>query len=159
VQRRRSLAFFLITLHNVRGSDRKVFKVTKLNPGDVYELKVGSDPEVSIQVGRGGDCGIFVGKCDARTFQGSPSFRVLVNEKDLRKYWKKVGNYELGNDLQHYAYYGDADIGSDVRYRVTLQDLDARVPIQDAEFQNLERLSVWETAHILARIAKAKKWF
>ena len=136
-----------------------MFQITELNPGDAYEPKMPGTHEVSIQVGRGGDCGVFIGKCEASTFQGSPEFRVLVNQKDLRKHWRKVATYQLGSELQRYAFYGDADIGSQGRYKVTLEDIDARVPIEDAEFQKLERLSAWETIHILARIRKGTKWF
>jgi hypothetical protein len=97
-----------------------------------------------------------MGKCAASTFQRSPLFRVLVSQKDIRKHWRKVGTFELGSELQRYAVYGDADTGSEARYKVTLEDLDARVPIEDVEFQKLERLSVWETTHIMARIRKGR---
>jgi len=84
---------------------------------------------------------------------------VLVNQKDLRKHWRKVGTYELGNELQQYAFYGATDIGSEARYKVTLENVADRVPIEDAEFRSLERLSVWETVHILARVREGSQWF
>jgi hypothetical protein len=136
-----------------------VFQITELNPGDAYEPKVPDRLELSIQVGVGGDCGVFIGKCEARTFQKPPAFRVLVNQKDLRKHWKKIGTYELGSELQRYAFYGDADFGSQARYKVTLENADGRVVIDEAEFQKLERLSAWNTVHILARIKEGKNWF
>jgi hypothetical protein len=98
-----------------------MFQVTDLNPGDAYEPKVPGTPELSIQVGRGGDCGVFIGKCEASTFQRSPAFRLLVNPNDLRRHWRKVGTYELISELQRHAYYGDADTGSPARYKVTLE--------------------------------------
>lgn len=136
-----------------------MFQVTDLNPGDAYEPKVPGRPPLSIQVGRGGDCGIFIGECQAATFRRPPAFRVLVNQKDLRKHWRRVGAYELANELQGYAFYGDTDIGSEARYKVTLGDVSHRVPIEDAEFRSLERLSAWETVHILARVKMGTKWF
>jgi hypothetical protein len=136
-----------------------VFQITNLNPGDAYAPKVPDTPVLSLQVGRGGDCGVFLGNCEAQTFRGAPAFRVLVNEKDLKRHWKKVGAFPLGEELQRFAVYGQAETGSPTRYKVTLEDLDARVQIDDAAYRKLERLSVWETAHILARVKEGTKWF
>jgi hypothetical protein len=136
-----------------------MYQITNLNPGDGYEPKVPGTPEVSIQVGRGGDCGVFTGKCAASTFQKPPAFRVLMNQTDLRKHWKKVGTFPLSAELQQYAFYGEVDIGSEARYKVTLEDVEARVPIDEAEFKKLERLSAWETVHVMGRLKDGTKWF
>jgi hypothetical protein len=136
-----------------------MFQITTLKPGDAYEPKVADKPHVSIQVGIGGDCGIFMGKCEANTFRKAPAFRVLVNEKDLRRHWKKVGNFEMNRELQCFALYGETDIGSDARYMVTLENVEIRVPIEESEFKKLERLSAWETIHIMGRIKDGTQWF
>ena len=126
--------------------------ITTLSPGDGYELKYLEYERISIQVGAGGDCGIFIGACTERTFSSCPIFRVLVNQRDLKRNWKRVGRFVLNDQMSKFAIYGDADIGMTNRFKVSLDKVDNRVPISEVEFGKLERLAVWETIHILKRI-------
>lgn len=127
-------------------------KITDLIPGDVYELKNPIDIDISIQIGAGGDCGIFLGKCESDTFEKIPQFRILVNQKNLKKFWKKTGSYPLGVQLTKFSEYSYMDIGTQQKYKTALNNLDEMISIDDEEFKHLERLAAWETIHIINRV-------
>jgi hypothetical protein len=125
--------------------------ITDLQPGEVYQLKAPNDQQILIQIGQGGDCGVFCGESIGPTFLGSPIFRVLVNQKDLKRHWRKRGSFPLSSMMQSFAFYGDHDIGTNNYYQVSLEAVDIRTPIVKDRFDRIERLSVWETIHILDR--------
>jgi hypothetical protein len=82
----------------------------------------------------------------------------MVNMRDLKRHWKKSGNFPLAPGLGEYAHYGYLEIGTPLRYRVTLEDMEKREPIDQAAFDKLERLSVYETAHIYRRLREGVTW-
>lgn len=123
-----------------------------LTPGDVYRPKQAEAPIICMQVGVGPDFGIFLGECVAATFSKAPEFRAMVNTKDLKRHWQKVGHFPFAPGLGEYAYYGYLEIGTPLRYRMSLEDLEQKEPIDQAAFEMLERLSVYETAHIYRRL-------
>lgn len=133
-----------------------MFSINELEVGQTYELKAPLSIDLSIQVGRGGDCGVFLGKCQPETFSRSPLFRVIVNQKNLNKFWKKNKLFEVSNELKEYQVYGDVDIGTENRYTITLRNLDDRKKISLIDFSKLERLAVWETVHILERVQQLR---
>jgi hypothetical protein len=129
-----------------------------LTPGDVYEPKVAATPVICMQVGVGQDLGIFLGECVADTFTTSPKFRVPVNTKDLKRHWKKVAHLPLAPGLNEYASYGYLEIGTPLRYRVSLENMERMEPIDQAAYDKLERLSVYETVHIYRRLREGVTW-
>jgi hypothetical protein len=135
-----------------------VLPLIDLTPGDVYQPKVAATPVISMQVGVGPDFGIFLGECVAATFSKVPEFRVMVNTKDLKRHWKKAGHFPLAPGLSEYAYYGYLEIGTPLRYRTTLENIEKRDRIDQAAFDKLERLSVYETAHIYRRLREGVTW-
>ena len=126
--------------------------ISDLETGDVYRLKQAEGGDIVAQVGEGGDVGFF----RAATIEEVPfatlALRVVMNEPNFRRHWKKVGVGPLHNSLRELAHYGDSDIGSEARYSVRLDNIGARTVIDDAAFESLERLAVWETAHVLQRL-------
>lgn len=129
-----------------------------LTPGDVYVPKVRETPLVCMQVGVGPDFGVFLGECDAATFTKAPAFRVMVNTFDLKKNWNKAGHYALAPGLGEYAHYGYLEIGTPLRYRMTLENMARKEQIDQASFDKLERYSVYETAHIYKRLREGITW-
>lgn len=127
-------------------------QINKLRPGDAYSLVKKGTQSVSLQVGAGGDCGVFIGPCAPATFKSRPAFRVIVNEKCIRRDWKKCGAFELSDYLRIYKEYSEKPIGSDVGYKVILSDIDNRIAIDEDEYSSIEPLAVWETRHIMDRI-------
>jgi hypothetical protein len=129
-----------------------------LTPGDVYEPKVAATPVICMQVGVGPDLGIFLGECVADTFTKSPAFRVIVNTKDLKRHWKRVARFPLAPGLNEYAFYGYLEIGTPLRYRVSLEDMARMEPIDQAAYDKIERLSAYETVHIYRRLREGVTW-
>ena len=131
--------------------------MTMLKAGTVYRLTDQSRAQLVAQVCAGADCAIF-------TFIDSiedsiarpPLFRVVINERDLKRQWTKVGVYALQPQLTEYQAYGDLDTGSPLRFRTYLSDVDHREQISEEEFSKLERLSVWDTWNILDRLEGVK---
>ena len=129
-------------------------RITNLRTGDVYRLKAAKD-DVYAQVGEGGDVGFFRARSIADMSSTRLALRVVMNEPSFRRHWKKEGILPLHDSLRDLARYGDCDIGSDTRYSVRLDNIDVRTVIDDATFESLERLAVWETAHVLTRLDAA----
>lgn len=130
----------------------KRMRITDLRTGDVYRLKGAEDAVVFAQVAEGGDVGFFRARSIAEVSNTSLAFRVVMNEPSFRRHWQKEGVLSLHDSLRELAHYADSDIGSDARYSVRLDNIDARTVIDDVTFESLERLAVWETAHVLKRI-------
>lgn len=130
-------------------------RITDLQPGDVYRLKNDAELTLFAQVCEGGDVGFFAADSAAGVSEQHPQFRVLMNQPDFKRHWKKIGNLPINEALSGYAWYGDADIGCETRYKVRLDDLDNRIEIDAATYENLERLAVWETPHVLERFESA----
>lgn len=128
-------------------------KIADLVPGDIYVIKKVIDIEVFIQVAIGTDCGVFIGDW-AKSSVETPIFQVVVNQRDLKRNWKKMGSRPLSIDMKTYKTYGEKEIGYDLYYKVTLADLDRRNQIELEEYSKIEPLGVWETSHILERVYK-----
>ena len=126
--------------------------VSDLDPGDSYVPKFETTVEVVIQIGMGGDCGVFKGLATAQTFKEAPLFRVIVQQKDLRRHWKKVGHFPLGSTLAEFGTYSQNDFRTTDYYKVNLGNPDERIKIEKSEFENIELLAVWETEHIKQKL-------
>lgn len=127
-------------------------RITDLRTGDVYQLKGAEDGDIFAQIGEGGDVGFFRVPSIEEVPFATLAVRVVMNEPNFRRHWKKTGVAPLHHSLRELAHYGESDIGSEARYSVRLNNIDARTVIDDATFDSLERLAVWETAHILQRL-------
>ena len=130
-------------------------RVTDLRPGEVYRLKDAEADDILAQVGEGGDVGFFRASSLADLPKTTLSLRVLMNEPNFRRNWKKEGVLPIHPSLAELAKYGDCDIGSDAKYSVCIDNIGARTMVDDATFAGLERLAVWETVHVLERLNKA----
>jgi hypothetical protein len=130
-------------------------QITGLRTGDVYRLKRAENGRLFAQVGEGGDVGFFLARSLADVPNATLAFRVVINLPDFRRHWKEEGAIALHASLRELARYGDSDIGCDTKYGVHLDNIDARSVIDDATFESLERLAVWETAHVLKRLSVA----
>jgi hypothetical protein len=127
--------------------------VTDLSPGDIYILKRQLCHNLFVQVGVGTDCGIFLGTWENPKLL-KPIFRVLINQKDLKRNWNKSGSINFIDGMHEYAVYSETDIGSEKYFKVTLENLDNRISIGKAEFMLLEPLAVWETSHVIDRLGE-----
>jgi hypothetical protein len=130
-------------------------RIANLHTGDVYRLKAVENAGAFAQVGEGGDVGFFRAWSLTDVLTAHMVLRVVVNEPDFRRHWKKEGRLPIHRSLGELANYGDSDLGSDAKYSVRIDNIDARVVVDDATFASLERLAVWETTHILQRLETA----
>lgn len=131
-------------------------RITDFEPGDVYQQKDGQEARLFAQVGLGGDVGFFLAGSAKDVSDMQPIFRVVMNQPDFKRNFAKVGNFNLSAHLGKYEWYGEAVIGLDTKYKVRLDDLDHRTEIDEATFEALERLSVWETVHVLERLKEGR---
>lgn len=129
-----------------------MISVTDFQLGDVYQLKDSSISGILLQVGKGGDMGVFRSDFPEALESQAPEFRVLMNQPDVKRRWKRLGNFAIQTSLSQFAWYGDDDIGCDQKYRVQLSNIDHRIMIDSGSFEGLERLAVWETVHVLDRL-------
>lgn len=127
--------------------------ITDLQIGDVYRLKGDNAAVVLAQVAAGGDVGFFRASDPDAINAQALEFRVIVNQPDFKRHWIRIGNYPVAAPLGAFAWYGDSDIGLDQNYKVRLDNIDVRTPIDATQFDALERLAVWETVHVLQRLA------
>lgn len=126
--------------------------VTDFNIGDVYRLKGASTCGILLQVGAGGDMGVFKAESPHVLALQEPEFRVLMNQPDVKRRWEKLGNFPTSASLAHEAWYGDDDLGCDQKFQVQISNVDHRIMIDNGSFAKLERLAVWETKHVLRRL-------
>ena len=129
--------------------------ITDLKPGTLYQLKdsVGSR-RLLAQVCPGGDCAIFRDLDDlSATLESDPLFRVLVNQRDLKRNWRKVGVFPLAASISDLQLYADWDDFSGQCFAVRLDDIDDRTVISAEAARALEPLAVWDTWNILDRLS------
>ncbi|GAA4028877.1 hypothetical protein GCM10022281_04960 [Sphingomonas rosea] len=129
-------------------------RISDLRMGDVYRHKESAAGNILAQVGEGGDVGFFRAQSTTSLAEQQPLFRLVMNQPDFRRHWQRQGSFPAHESMRHLAWYGDADIGSEVRYRVRLDNIEMRTEVDDMAFERLERLAVWETAHVLERLTR-----
>ena len=118
-------------------------------------MKGGDNPSVVLQVGLGGDCGVFTdidsNEISASLSAASPMFRVIVNQKSLRRGCKKIGNFALSPFLNHFQLYAEKD-WDDKMVLVSLENVDRQIPSDKDEWEKHEQLAFWEIEHVVSRI-------
>jgi len=130
-------------------------QITDLRAGDIYRPKDERHGCLLAQVGEGSDVGFFRLASAVAVSLQDPLFRVVMSQSDFKKGWRRIGNFPLSKSLQELAWYGDSDIGHDQKYKVRINNVDHRVAVDEATYQALERLAVWETVHVIKRYEAA----
>ena len=131
-------------------------KTNKITVGDVYSFDEDGISVIS-QVGACGDCGIFknTGRPLDTILRNPPLFRIIIVDRDLRKIWKKVGNFELSPHLEEHQTYAQLE-PPDSWYLLDLCDVDSRIPTSEDVGIKHERFAFWATHHIVARLHGVK---
>ena len=131
--------------------------INKLKPGTVYLHEAEGAP-ILAQVGLGGDCGIFspIGDIEhigaiEKALLKPPLFRVIVVERDVRK-WKKGGEFPLSPFLNSYQTYYEKDVYPEKWYISSLENPEDRREVSKEEAESHEPLSFWATAHVVRRL-------
>lgn len=127
--------------------------VTALTSGNIYVLKADVDIPFFIQIGCGGDAGVFLGQF-REDLLGTIDyqFRIVINESDIRKNWKSLGNFELHDGLHKPYQYASHNFSGSGFILIPSDDVGTEVPADEHQLRDREPLAIFTGALVIKRL-------